>query len=124
MGCFSFVPTSSDEEDTCMSHDIHSQVPIKAQSSIEAPSGCGYVVELITPAAADTRTVLESDDNITPMPDYRTMATPHLKVIVIIIIGSSIICTNISTYMYMYQKMYSFSFLSLYYTLTRFLSNF
>ena len=88
MGCSSSVPTSSDEEGTCMSHDIQSQVPIKAQSSIETPSGCGYVVELITPAAPDTRTVLQSDDNITPMPDYRTMATPHLKVIIIIIISS------------------------------------
>ncbi|XP_019855666.1 PREDICTED: uncharacterized protein LOC109584379 isoform X1 [Amphimedon queenslandica] len=74
MGCSSSVPTSSDEECTCMSHDI----PIKAQSVIDTPSGCGYGAMLITPAG-ERRSVLQSDDNITPMPDYRAMATPHLK---------------------------------------------
>lgn len=75
MGCSSSVPTSSDEECTCTSHDIS----IKAQSDIDTPSG--YGVELITPSASKRRSVLQSDDNITPMPNYRAMATPHLKVI-------------------------------------------
>ena len=33
-----------------------------------------------TPAPQGQRPVLESDTDITPMPDYRSMATPHLKV--------------------------------------------
>ena len=34
----------------------------------------------MTPAGSSAHVELESDDNITPMPDYRTMRTPMLKV--------------------------------------------
>lgn len=93
---FSGVSPVEKEINFDASHDYHvtsptppAPVPIKAPSSPhhfsvatgDTPSGCGKRVEFITPyGVARGGVLLQSDDNITPMPDYKNMATPHLKV--------------------------------------------
>ena len=93
---FSGVSPVEKEINFDASHDYHvtsptppAPVPIKAPSSPhhfsvatgDTPSGCGKRVEFITPyGVARGGALLQSDDNITPMPDYKNMATPHLKV--------------------------------------------
>lgn len=51
---------------------------------VEQVVGCNENSEIVTvsatPVPLGQRPVLESDVDITPMPDYHSMATPHLKV--------------------------------------------
>ena len=60
------------------SHDQHTT----RHPPAAATTGTSDDVRVVTPAAGvgGQRLVLESDTDVTPMPDYHNMATPNLKV--------------------------------------------
>ena len=63
-------------------------LPLPANESsgvVSANSEGSRVQQYMTPACRSSNIELESDDNITPMPDYRTMKTPMLKVLLLCI---------------------------------------
>ena len=73
------VTGTTEQQNISLQSSTPSKAIVKMLSVGVTPQGCGSGAEFVTPQ--DHRhEVLQSDDNITPMPNYRGMGTPCLKV--------------------------------------------
>ena len=76
------VTSTTEQQNISLDSLTPKKAKVKLLSVGVTPQGCGLGTEFVTPQ--DHRhynEVLQSDDNITPMPNYRGMGTPCLKVI-------------------------------------------
>lgn len=75
------VTGTTEQQNISLDSSTPSKTKVKLLPVGVTPQGCGLGAEFVTPQ--DHRhynEVLQSDDNITPMPNYRGMRTPCLKV--------------------------------------------